>query len=122
MKLSISQCPTSPSKMEDVSRAPYQSAFGSLMYAMVCTSLDIAQAMGVLSCYMSNPGRVHWDVVKRIFKYLWGTTEYSIYFQGTGDWQSLSIRGFVDSNWTSDVDRKKSTSAYVFTLNGGVIS
>lgn len=47
-KLSILDCPTSPSKMEDMSRVSYQSAVGSLMYAMVCTRPDISQA-------------VHWD-------------------------------------------------------------
>eukprot|EP00253_Pinus_taeda_P004289 PITA_04289 len=34
---------------EDMSRVPYASAIGSLMYAMVCTRLDIPLAVGVLS-------------------------------------------------------------------------
>ena len=53
-----------------MSRVPYQSVVGSLIYAMVCTRPDIAQAVGVLSRYMSNLGRAHWDVVKRVFRYL----------------------------------------------------
>ena len=32
-----------------MSRVPYASAVGSLMYAMVCTRPDIANAVGVLS-------------------------------------------------------------------------
>jgi hypothetical protein len=43
-------------RMEGVS---YLSAVGSLMYAMVCTRPDIAQAVGVVSRYMSNPGWKH---------------------------------------------------------------
>jgi hypothetical protein len=35
-----------------MSRVPYASAVGSLMYAMVCTRLEIAHAVGVLSKYM----------------------------------------------------------------------
>jgi hypothetical protein len=35
-----------------MSHVPYASAVGSLMYAMVCTRLDIAHAVGVLSKYM----------------------------------------------------------------------
>lgn len=58
-RLFVLDCPTSPSKMEHMSRVPYQSAVGTLMYAMVYTRLDIFQAIGVLSKYMSNPGRVH---------------------------------------------------------------
>jgi len=37
-----------------MSEVPYASAVGSLMYAMVCTRPDIAQAMRVVSMYMSN--------------------------------------------------------------------
>ena len=81
-KLSIDYCPKSPSEMEDMSRVPYASAFGNLMYAMVCTRPDIAQAVGVLSRFMANPGRVDWDVVKRVFRYLRGTSDYSICYHG----------------------------------------
>lgn len=48
-KLLIEQFPTTPVQMEDMAYVPYASALGSLMYAMVCTRPDIAQAMGVLS-------------------------------------------------------------------------
>jgi len=68
--LSASQCPTSPSEMEYMRRVPYQSAVRSLMYAIVCTRPNISQVVGVLSKYMSNPGRVHWDAIKRVFRYL----------------------------------------------------
>ena len=81
-KLSVDDCPKSPSEMEDMSRVPYASAVGSLMYAMVYTRPDIAQAMGVLSQFMANPRRVHWDAVKRVFRYLRGTSDCSIFYHG----------------------------------------
>ena len=56
---SVDDCPKSPSEMEDMSRVPYASVVGSLMYAMVYTRPDIAQAVGVLSQFMANLGRVH---------------------------------------------------------------
>ena len=37
-----------------MSHVPYASVVGSLMYAMVCTRLDIAHAVGVLTRYMSK--------------------------------------------------------------------
>jgi hypothetical protein len=43
-----------------MSRVPYSSVVGSIMYAMVCTHLDISQAISVVSRYMANPGKVHW--------------------------------------------------------------
>ena len=54
-KLSTKQCPKTQEEEEDISRVPYASAVGSLMYAMVCTRPDIAHAVGVLSRFMSNP-------------------------------------------------------------------
>ena len=83
------------------------------MYAMVCTRLDISQLVGVLSHYMPNPGRAHWDVVKRVFRYLQGTSEYSICFHGTGNEYSLDIRGYVGSVWASDVDSFLVIALYV---------
>ncbi|XP_059076705.1 secreted RxLR effector protein 161-like [Cryptomeria japonica] len=120
MKLSVEDCPKSPS----MTKVPYVSAVGSLMYAMVCMRLDIAQAVGVLSQFMANPGQVHWDVVKRVFKYLRGTSDYSLCFHGnpSGPRHSLSIHGYVDSNWAGDIDSRRSTSGYVFTMFGGAMN
>jgi ATP-binding cassette subfamily B (MDR/TAP) protein 1 len=44
-----------------MSRVPYSSAIGSLMYAMVCSRPDLAHAMtmSVVSRYMANPGKKH---------------------------------------------------------------
>jgi hypothetical protein len=61
-----------------MSRVPYASVVGSLMYAMVCTRLDIAHAMGVLSRYMSKPGKEHWTTIKRVLRYLYGTASYGL--------------------------------------------
>ena len=54
-------------RMEGV---PYVLAVGSLMYAMLCMSLDIAYAMSVTSRYQSDPDLEHWVAMKHIRKYL----------------------------------------------------
>ena len=56
-KLFAEQCPKTHEEEEDMSRVPYASAVGSLMYAMVCTRLEISHAVGVLSRFMSNTGK-----------------------------------------------------------------
>ena len=66
VKLSAEQCPKTHEEEECMSRVPYASAVGSLMYAMVCTRPDIAHALGVLSRFISNPGKEHWTAVKRV--------------------------------------------------------
>ena len=40
-------------------KIPYASEVRSLMYAMVCTKPDIGYVVGVVSWFMSNPGRQH---------------------------------------------------------------
>ena len=58
-KLSASQCPVSDEDVEYMSRVPYSSAVGSLMYAMVCSRPDLSYAMSLVSRYMANPGKDH---------------------------------------------------------------
>jgi len=70
VKLSAEQCPKTQEEEEDMSCVPYASVVGSLMYAMVCTRPNIAHAVGILSMFMSKPGKEHWTTVKRVFRYL----------------------------------------------------
>ena len=59
LKLSLSDCPKFDAERADMAKVPYCYAVGSLMYEMICTRLDIAYAMGVVSRYMSNPNKKH---------------------------------------------------------------
>ena len=58
------------------------SAIGYLMYAMVCTKLDLAFAVSNINRYMVNPNIEHWNVAKWIFKYLTGSLKHGILFAG----------------------------------------
>eukprot|EP00253_Pinus_taeda_P024088 PITA_24088 len=123
VKLSVEQCPKTQEEEEDMSHVPYASAVDSLMYAMVCTRLDIAHAMGVLIRFMPKLGKEHWTTVKRVFRYLRGTSDYGLCYQGRPRSDIvLDIRGFVDADWAGDLDQRRSTSGYVFNLFGGAIS
>ena len=90
------------------------------MYEMICTTPGIAHAVGVLSRYMSKLGKEHWTVVKRVFRYLHGTTYYAICYQGRvpGPDKVINVHGFVDADWVGDLDHTISTSGYVFNLFG----
>jgi len=97
VSLSTEQCPTTQEEEEDMSLVPYASAVSSLMYAMVCIRPDIAHAVGVLSRFMSKTGKEHWTAVKWVFRYLHGTSDYGLCYQGRpGLNRVLDIRGFVD--------------------------
>jgi len=108
-RLSTSQCPRSVEETEDMSKVLYASAVGCLMYAMVCTRPDIAQAVSVVTKFLANLGRQYWNTVKWIFRYLKGTTDFGI------------TTGYVDVDYAGDLDDKRSTTGYVFTLAGGLI-
>ena len=58
-RLSKDQSPKTEEEKDFMAKVPYASAIGSLMYAMTCTRPDISQAVGVVSRYMSNPGKPH---------------------------------------------------------------
>ena len=101
-----------------MAHVPYANAVGSLMYAMICTRPNIYFAIGIVSRFQSNPRLAHWKAVKRILRYLKGTTEYILCYQGS----DLRMIGYSDSNWGNDLDERKSTSRYAFLLNNGAIT
>ena len=106
-------------KEEVVDQQQYQSVVGSLMYLSVCTRPDIAYAVGTLARYSSKPGRSHWTAVKRVLRYLKGTTNHGIVFRGGA---SGNIVGYSDADWAGDREDRKSTSGYLFQIAGGPIS
>ncbi|KAL5769797.1 hypothetical protein ACOSP7_013951 [Xanthoceras sorbifolium] len=117
-RLSKEQSPKTEEERTHMAKVPYASAIGSLMYAMVCTRPDIAQAVGVVSRYMNNPGKIHWEAVKWILRYLRGTTNKTLCFKG-GD---TTLTGYVDADLAGNVDIRKSTTGYVYTLGGTAVS
>lgn len=117
-RLSSTLSPKTPDEIDYMSRVPYSSAVGSLMYAMVCTRPDLAYAVSMVSRYMANPGKEHWKAIQWIFRYLRGTTDVCLQFGRTRD----GVIGYVDSDFAGDLDRRRSLTGYVFTLGGCAIS
>ncbi|KAM1772047.1 hypothetical protein ACFX11_046791 [Malus domestica] len=117
--LSKSMEPKTPEEIRHMSRIPYASAIGSLMYAMICTRPDIAYAVSITSRYQSNPGLEHWATVKTVLKYLRRTKDMFLVYGGASE---LRVEGYTDADFQSDVDDRSSNSGYVFTLNGGAVS
>ncbi|XP_073061808.1 secreted RxLR effector protein 161-like [Primulina eburnea] len=116
--LSKSMCPKTDEEIETMSRIPYASVIGSIMYVMISTRPDITYSLGVASRYKSNPDLLHWKAVKDILKYLRRTKNFFLVY-GSGE---LKFKGYTDSSFQSDVDDSKSTSGFVFKPNGGAVS
>ena len=100
--------------MESIRYAP---AVDSLMYAMLATRPDIAHALGLMSRFMHNPKRLHWNVVKHVFRYLTGTKDHCILLNPNN---TSSIVGYIDSNFTGYADSQKSTTGYYKFGNGAI--
>ena len=104
-------------KQEFMEKVPYAQVVGNLMNAMTSTRPDICHAVGLVSRYQPNPGRTHWQAVKRIFRYPQGTKGMKLCF-GISD---LEIIGYTDVDFAG-VDDRKSTSGHVFLFGGAVVS
>ncbi|KAK3032792.1 hypothetical protein RJ639_035895 [Escallonia herrerae] len=118
-QLSSQLCPSTKEDVEYMSRVPYANVVGCLMYAMVCTRPDISHAVSMVSRYMGNSGKKHWDAVKWIFRYLAGSTNFGIMFDRDG--AKGEVFGFVDSDYVGDLDSRRSMTGYVFTFYRGPI-
>ncbi|KAE8713420.1 hypothetical protein F3Y22_tig00110210pilonHSYRG00105 [Hibiscus syriacus] len=86
------------SQKEYLRKVPYASAVGSLMYAMVCTRPDISQAVGVVSRYMHDPGKEHWQAVKWILRYILNTVDVGLVFQQDKQ-DGQCVVGYCDSDY-----------------------
>ena len=117
-KLSKEQLPKTEEERDHMSKVPYASAIDNLMYAIVCTRLDIAHAVRVVSRYMSRPGKHLWEAVKWILRHLRDSTDTCLYFTCA----SLKLQDYVDADFAGDIDSRKSIIGFDFTLGGTTIS
>lgn len=103
---------------EPVDETYYKQIIGSLMYITI-TRPDLQFYVSLLSCYMSKPTTLHFQAAKRVLRYLRGTVDYGIWYKrgGTGE---LAV--YTDSDFAGDVDSRKSTSGYVFLMDGAAVA
>jgi hypothetical protein len=64
---------------------PYRETIRSLMYAALGTRPDIAFTVSFLSQFMQNPGRTHWEAMKRVLRYLKGMRDTELVLGDTLD-------------------------------------
>lgn len=92
---------------------PYREAIGSLLYLSTISRPDISFAVNFLSRFCASPTDVHWSMVKRIFKYLRGTTKAGIFFNG-----DTKLEAYSDSDFGGDKETRMSTTG-VLLMRGG---
>jgi len=65
---------------------------------MICTRPDIVLVVRVVSRFIENPGREHWSVIKKILRYIRGTSGLVLCFEGS----KLVVKDYVDSKFASE--------------------
>jgi hypothetical protein len=91
---------------------PYASAVGSLIYAQVYTCPDLAFVTGMLGRYQKNPGKLHWDGVKKVLRYLQCTKGLMLTYKKSD--APLEIVGYSDSDFAGCLHTEKPTSGYIY--------
>ena len=119
-RLSMTQCLQFEVERNEMDFVPYVNAIGSLMYAMVCSRLDIAHSVSVLSRFMANLGREHWNGFKWLLRYVRGSLGVGLKFGSSKE--GVGIIGYVDLDYARDLDKRRSTTSYIFILFGGPVS
>ena len=94
-------------------RSRYQTVIGSLLYLMLGTRPDISFAVTKMAQFAANPTEDHLKHALYICRYLIGTPNYRLTYNGAGG-QGLSA--CTDSDWASDVNTRRSTSGYFIKL------
>lgn len=108
-----------PKLLKKKTRIPYRRTIGRLMYIMVGSRPDLAYALSTLSKYCNNFTLLHWEMLKKLLRYLAGTRHLKLVFTRDGKSQ---ISGFADASWAKKMGEYKSVSGYVFLMQGAAIS
>jgi hypothetical protein len=96
----------------------YRQIIGSLMY-LTNTRPDICYAVNTLSQFLVEPRHVHLVVAKHVMRYLKGTLDCGLSYDGDHD---FTLSGYTDSNWAGSVSNRKSTLGCCFSLGSAMIS
>ena len=100
-------------------RSQYQAIIGSLLYLILGTCPDIAYAVIKLSQFSANLLKNHFKWAKYICRYLIGTKDYTMVFDGT---PNEGLITYSDSNWAVDLSNHHSITGYFFKLASSMVS
>jgi hypothetical protein len=95
----------------------YRRIIGSLMN-LTNTRPDICFAVNILSQFLVEPRRVHLVAAKHVMRYLKGTLDFGLSYNGDHD---FNMSGYTDSDWAGSVFDRKSTSGCCFSMGSAMI-
>ncbi|XP_074267321.1 uncharacterized protein LOC141590649 [Silene latifolia] len=96
----------------------YRSLAGALQY-LTFTRPDISYAVQQICLFMHDPRETHYSALKRIIRYLRGTSHYGLHLTSTS---VTSLTAYSDADWGGCPDFRRSTSGYCVYLGDNLIS
>ena len=105
-----------------LSNVPYKEAIGSLMFLAMVTRPDISHSVGVLSRYTDKPKKAHWDSIKRVIRYVKGTSNYGLLYGKNNSNDDVPVLAYSDADFAGDPNTRKSTSGYIIKLGHDLIT
>ncbi|KAM1873468.1 hypothetical protein ACFX13_007300 [Malus domestica] len=95
----------------------YRSVVGALQY-LTLTRPDINFAVNQVCQFLHQPTSTHWAAVKRILRYLVGTTSHGLIYKPG----SFRLTAFSDADYAGDPDDRRSTGGYCLYLGSNLVS
>jgi hypothetical protein len=96
----------------------YRQLVGSLNYLSI-TRLDISFVVQQVSRFMQAPCQTHFAAVRRLLRYLKGTSGRGLFFLSEN---SLQLEGFSDVDWAGCADTRRSVKGWCMFLCDALIS
>ncbi|PKU85125.1 putative mitochondrial protein [Dendrobium catenatum] len=88
----------------------FRKLVGSLQF-ITSTRPDIAFAVNKLCQHMHSPQLLHFQLLKRVLRYLKGTISHALFLPKN----ELNLSAYSDSDWAGDqLDRKSTTGYYLY--------
>lgn len=92
---------------------PFRELIGCLMYLNCCSRPDICFSINYFSQFQNRQSNQIWNHLKRILRYLKKTINYCLVYERSGN---FNLNCFVDADWASNIEDRKSVSGYVIQL------
>ncbi|TYK07876.1 gag-pol polyprotein [Cucumis melo var. makuwa] len=92
----------------------YRSIVGGLLY-LTASRPDIAYAVGICARYQTDPRITHLEAVKRILKYVYGTSDFGMMYSYD---TTPTLVGYCDTDWVGSADDRKTEAEYIAAGNG----
>jgi histone deacetylase 1/2 len=96
----------------------YRSIVGGLQY-LTLTRPDLSYALNKVCQYLSQPTTVHYEAVKRILRYVKGTTSTGLIFRPD---PSPVLNIYTDADWAGCSDDHRSTGGFAIFLGCNLVS